>query len=117
MSTAGHAYGGPEADGPLPAILERAQQDRQWQLALAQLGYPGVKTAYTQQIRESPKAEIFFGVKHLNHYPTMDFVRAWMKGRRRQALRRLRWTFLGAMLTTIVAAITFAVSCQCIALP
>jgi hypothetical protein len=117
MSIAGHGYGGPEADGPLPVILERAQQDRHWQIALAKSGYRQVKAAYAQQLRESPKAEVFFGVKHLNHYPTMDFVRSWMKTQRKQALKRLRWTFLGAMLATIVAAVTFAVSCQCIALP
>jgi hypothetical protein len=117
MSTAGHGYGGPETDGPLPAILERAQQDRQWQVALARLGYPQVKTAFSRQLRESPRAEVFFGIKHLNHYPTMDFVRTWMKSERRRALKRLRWTFLGTMLATIVAVITFAVSCQCVTLP
>ena len=117
MSTASQGYGRPETDGPLPAILERAQQDRQWQIALAQVGYRQVKAAYTQQLRESPKAEVYFGIKHLSHYPTMDFVRAWMKAQRKRALKRLRWTFLGTMLATIVAAITFAVSCQCVALP
>jgi hypothetical protein len=104
MSTAGHGYGGPEVDGSLPAFVERAQQDVQWQIAL------------TQQLRESPRAEIFFGVKHLNHYPTMDFVRTWMKAEKKRALMRVRWTFIGAMLATIVAAITFTISCQCITL-
>lgn len=117
MSTAGHGFGGAETDGPLPAILERAQQDRQWQLALAKCGYGQVKAAFARQLRESPRAEVFFGVKHLNHYPTMDFVRTWMRAERKRALKRLRWTFLGTMLATIVAAITFAASCQCIALP
>jgi hypothetical protein len=117
MSTAGHGYEEPQVDGSLPAFVERAQQDVQWQIALALLGYRQVKAAFAQQLRESPRAEIFFGVKHLNHYPTMDFVRAWMKSERKRALRRVRWTFLGAMLATIVAAITFSISCQCIALP
>jgi hypothetical protein len=117
MSTAGRGFGGPETDGPLPAILERAQQDRQWQIALAKIGYREVKAAVARQVRESPRAEVFFGLKHLNLYPTMDFVRGWMKSERRRALKRLRWTFLGTMLATIVAAITFAVSCQCVALP
>jgi hypothetical protein len=117
MSTAGHGYGGLEADEPLPAILERAQQDRLWQLALGQLGYRQVRAAFAQQLRDQPRAEVFLGVKHLNHYPTMDFVRAWMKTQRMRALKRLRWTFLGAMLATIVAVVTFAVSCQCIAVP
>jgi hypothetical protein len=117
MSTAGHGFGRPETDGPLPAILERAQQDRQWQVALTKLGYRQVKAAFAQQLRESPRAEVFFGIRHLNHYPTMDFVRFWMKMQRKRALRRLRWTFLGTMLATIAAVITFAVSCQCVTLP
>jgi hypothetical protein len=116
MSTAGHGYGGPEVDGSLPAFVERAQQDVQWQIALTRVGYRQVKAAYAQQLRESPRAEIFFGVKHLNHYPTMDFVRTWMKAEKKRALMRVRWTFIGAMLATIVAAITFTISCQCITL-
>ena len=67
-------------------------------------------------MRASPRAEIFFGAEHLKHFPTMDFVRAWMKSEKKRALRRVRWTFIGAMLATIVAAITFTVSCQCIPL-
>jgi hypothetical protein len=117
MSTAGHEYGGLDADEPLPAILERAQQDRLWQIALAQLGYRQVKSAFTRQLRDQPRAEVFFGVKHLHHYPTMEFVRGWMKAQRKRTLRRLRWTFLGAMFATIVAVVTFAVSCHCIAVP
>jgi hypothetical protein len=117
MSTTGHGYEEPPVDGSLPAFVERAQQDVQWQVALSFLGYRQVKAAFAQQLRESPRAEVFFGLKHLNHYPTMDFVRAWMKSERKRALNRVRWTFLGAMLATIVAAITFSVSCQCIGLP
>jgi hypothetical protein len=117
MSIAGHGFGRPDADESLPAIVERAQQDRQWEIALARLGYRQVKAAFIRQLRESPKAEVFFGIKHLNHYPTMDFVRSWLRTERKRAMRRLRWPFLGAMLATIVAVITFAVSCHCIALP
>ena len=114
MSIAGHGYHTPGADEPLPAILERAQQDRQWQIALAKLGYRQVKAAYQQQLREAPRSEIFVGVQHLNQHPPMEFVRTWMKAQRRRMLKRLRWTFLGTMLATIVATITFAISCQCI---
>ena len=84
---------------------------------MTRLGYRRVKEAYAQQVRESPRAVIFFGAEHLNHWPTMEFVRAWMKLEKKRALQRLRWTFLGAMFATIVAVITFTVSCQCIALP
>jgi hypothetical protein len=116
MRTAGHGYGEPAVDGTLPAFVERAQQDAQWQIALSRLSYRQVKEAYAMQMRESPRTEIFFGIKHLNQYPTMDFVRAWMKSEKKRALKRVRWTFIGAMLATIVAVITFTVSCQCIPL-
>jgi hypothetical protein len=116
MRTAGHGYEEPGLDGSLPAFVERAQQDAQWQNALARLGYRQVKWAYTQQLRQSPRAEIFFAVKHLNQYPTMEFVRGWMRSEQMRALKRVRWTFLGAMLATIVTVITFAISCQCIPL-
>jgi hypothetical protein len=117
MSSAGHGYGGLEGDEPLPAILERAQQDRLWQMALAKLGYHHVKIAFNRQLRDQPRSEIFLGAKHLNHYPPMDFVRGWLKAQRMRTLRRLRWTFLGAMAATIVAVATFAISCQCITVP
>lgn len=111
MSTASRE---PDIDGSLPAFVERAQQDVQWQAALARLGYRQVKAAYTHQIRKSPKAEIFFGVEHLKHWPTMEFVRAWMKAEKKRTLQRVRWTFVGAMLATIVATMTFAVAIKVI---
>lgn len=106
MSVASHGYGVP-GDGPLPAFVERAQQDAQWQAALARAGYRRVKAAYNRQLRQSPKAEVFYGVEHLQHWPTMEFVRAWLKSEKRRLMARARGTFIGAMLVTIVAGLAF----------
>lgn len=105
MNIASHGYG--DVGGSLPAFVERAQQDAQWQAALTRLGYRKVKAAYARQIHESPQVEIFYGIQHLNHWPTMDFVRGWLKSEKKRAMARYRWTFMGAMLATILAGVTF----------
>jgi hypothetical protein len=97
----------PDVDGSLPAFVERAQQDAQWQAALARFGYRRVRKAYVRQMRRSPKVEVFYGIEHLNHWPTMDFVRDWLKTEKRRVVARVRWTFVAAMLATIVAVLTF----------
>jgi hypothetical protein len=96
----------PDIDGPLPAFVERAQQDAQWQAALARAGYRRVKAGFARQLRESPKVEVFYGIEHLNQWPTMDFVRDWLKAEKRRAMARGRSTFVVAMLATIVAVLT-----------
>jgi hypothetical protein len=98
----------PDVDGSLPAFVERAQQDAQWQAALSRAGYRRVKAAFARQLRETPKAEIFYGIERLNQWPTMDFVREWLRGEKRRARARVRWTFVGAMLATIIAVLAFA---------
>jgi hypothetical protein len=108
MSVASHSRGMPEGDGPLPAFVERAQQDAQWQAALARVGYRRVKTGFARQLRESPKVEIFYGIEHLGQWPAMDFVRDWLKAEKRRARARVRWTFMGAMLVTILAVLSIA---------
>src|SRR5262245_35096939 len=105
MNIASHGYG--EVGGSLPAFVERAQQDAQWQAALDRLGYRRVKAAYARQMREAPQVEIFYGIEHLNHWPTMDFVRAWLKAEKKRLIARMRWTFVAAMLGTILAGISF----------
>src|SRR5262249_42311866 len=101
MNIASQDFG--EVGGPLPAFVERAQQDAQWHAALSGLGYRRVKAAYTRQMRDLPQVEIFYGIRHLNHWPTMDFVRAWLRAEKKRAMARIRWTFVGAMLATIIA--------------
>jgi hypothetical protein len=98
----------PDVDGSLPAFVERAQQDAQWQAALARTGYRRVRSAFARQLRESPKVEIFYGIENLHQWPTMDFVRDWLKAEKRRAVARVRWTFVGAMLATIVTVLTVA---------
>jgi hypothetical protein len=105
MSVASHSREMPDVEGSLPAFVERAQQDAQWQAALARTGYRRVKAAYGKQVREAPQVAIFYGVEHLGLWPTMDFVRDWLKTEKRRVRGRVRWTFVGAMLTTIVAVL------------
>lgn len=105
MNIASHGYG--EIGGSLPAFVERAQQDAQWQSALDHLGYRRVRTAYARQMRDSPQVEIFYGIQHLNHWPTMEFVRGWLKAEKKRLMARMRWTFVAAMLATILAGISF----------
>jgi len=108
MSVASHSRGMmPDVDGPLPAFVERAQQDAQWHAALSHVGYRRVRRVFARQLRESPKVEIFYGIERLNQWPTMDFVREWLKGEKRRNMARVRWTFLVAMLATILAALAF----------
>ena len=97
----------PDVDGPLPAFVERAQQDALCGAALARIGYRRVKATYARQVRDAPHADVFHGLQHHNLWPTMDFVRAWLKTEQKRKLARVRWTFLGAMLATIVAVLAF----------
>jgi hypothetical protein len=105
MNIASHGYD--EAGGVLPAFVERAQQDAQWEAALDRLGYRRVKAAYATQMRESPQVEIFYGLQHFNHWPTMEFVRGWLKAEKKRVMARMRWTFVAAMLATILAGVSF----------
>lgn len=107
MSVASHSPGMPDADGPLPAFVERAQHDATCRAVLARIGYRRVKAAYARQLREAPDADNFHGLERHNLWPTMDFIRDWLKTEKRRAVARVRWTFVAAMLATIVAVLTF----------
>jgi hypothetical protein len=106
MSIASQGYGSPDG-GSLPAFVERAQQDAQWQATLARMGYRRVKAAYARQMRDMPKVEVFYGAEHLQQWPTMEFVRTWLKSEKRRIMARVSWTFVSVMLATIVAGLTF----------
>ncbi len=105
MNIASHGYG--DLGGSLPAIVERARQDKEWHDALSRFGYRRVRDAYAKQARETPQDEVFYGIEHLNHWPTMEFVRAWMKVEKKRKVAKVRWTFVGAMLATIAGVLTF----------
>jgi hypothetical protein len=107
MRVASHSHGMPDVDGPLPAFVERAQQDALCGAALARIGYRRVKAAYARQVREAPNADMFHGLQHQGLWPSMEFVRSWLKTEKKRKLARVRWTFVGAMLATIVTVLTF----------
>jgi hypothetical protein len=66
-----------------------------------------VKAAYARQLRAMPSADTFYGLERDLLWPTMDFVRDWLKAEKRRLLSRTRWPFLAAMLVTIVAGLGF----------
>jgi hypothetical protein len=105
MNIASHGYS--DLGDSLPAIVERARQDRDWHNALARIGYRRVKEAYAKQVRDSPKDDVFYGMQHLNLWPTMEFVRVWLKSEKKRLVAKVRWTFVAAMLATITGVLTF----------
>jgi chromatin segregation and condensation protein Rec8/ScpA/Scc1 (kleisin family) len=110
MNIAGHGYGdlgGTLPSETLPAIVERARLDKEWQEALNRVGYRRVKQAYARQMRKSPKDEVFYGLEHLRQWPTMEFVRVWLRAEKKRTVAKVRWTFMAAMLATIAGALTF----------
>jgi hypothetical protein len=98
--------GPPSADGPMPAIVVRAQEDARCRLALARLGYARVRSEYVRHRRD--RKETFASLGQESLWPTTDFVRDWLKEERRRIFMRARWPFLMAMLVTIVAGLAFA---------
>jgi hypothetical protein len=107
MSLASHSDSVAAVSGSLPAFVERAKEDAYCRAALARIGYSRVKATYTRQQRSSAKdADRLLGLGNLS--PPMDLVRDWLQTERKHILARVRWTFLGAMLGTIVAGLAFA---------
>jgi hypothetical protein len=94
--------------GSLPAFVERAREDAECRAALARVGYSKVKAAYAQQVRDGTGSQIFRGLERENLSPPMDLVREWLRAERRRSFGTVRWTFLGAMLATIVTGLAFA---------
>jgi hypothetical protein len=108
MSVASHSQEMHDAGGSLPAFVERARDDAQCRAALARIGYSNVKAAYAEQLRMDADADTFRGLERENLSPPMDLVRDWLKTERRRGFANVRWTFLGAMLATIITGLTFA---------
>ena len=82
----------------LPAFVERAQEDARCREALARLGYRKVKAAYARQLRDARDAETFYGLEFDLLWPSMDFVRDWLKAEKRRLRARARGPFLAALL-------------------
>lgn len=94
------------ADGGLPAIVVKAQEDARCRLALAQLGYTNVRSAYRRHKRAGKITFEGLGSEFL--WPTMDLVRDWLYAEQARIIARARWPFLMAMSATIVAGLAFA---------
>jgi hypothetical protein len=97
-----------EAGDSLPAFVERARDDAQCRAALARIGYSKVKAAYAEQLRSDAHSDIFWGLERENLSPPMELVRDWLKAERKRNVSGVRWTFLGAMLATIITGLVFA---------
>jgi hypothetical protein len=93
---------------PMPAIITRAQDEARCRLALARLGYRKVRAEYVRNRQQ--RRDTFGAIAHAELWPTMDFVRAWLKDERRRILLHARSTFLAVMLTTIVTGVAFVIA-------
>ena len=93
-------------DNALPAIVVKAQEDAQCRQALGRLGYSNVRTEFARHKREGKDTFDSLGGERL--WPTMDFVRDWLKEERSRIIAQARLPFLATMTATIVAGLTFA---------
>jgi hypothetical protein len=105
-SAAGEAEVKPAA-GELPAIVVKAQEDLRTRAALARMGYRNVRAAYAQELRAATPSDLFSALDAEDLWPTMEFVADWLKAEKRRIAARTRWTFLCALLATLVAGIGF----------
>jgi hypothetical protein len=92
------------AEGELPAIIRRAQDEARLRRALAGLGYRQVRAQYVRQ-RQAGSAQ-FVGIEG-ELPPPMEFVRDWLRQERKRVLLRVRLTFLAVMATTIITGLAF----------
>jgi hypothetical protein len=92
-------------DDELPAIVVKAQEDARCQQSLAGLGYAKVRSEYVRHRRE--RRDTFLSLEPEFLWPTMDFVRDWLKAERKRIVTQLQWPFLATMSVTIV--VVFAI--------
>lgn len=107
MRVASHSDQSLDVGGSLPAFVERAQEDARSRQALSRMGYRRVKAAFSRQLRDAPEADTFHGLERDLIWPSMDFVREWLKAEKRNHMARARRPFLAAMLVTILAGLGF----------
>jgi hypothetical protein len=93
------------ANDDLPLIVTKAEEDARSRLALKRMGYFRVLSAYHRYKREGRDTFHSFGADHL--WPTMDFVRDWLKDEGRQLVAQHHWVFLLVLLATLAAGLTF----------
>lgn len=93
------------ADHEFPAILRKAQDHVLCRKALASLGYSQVRAAYARHKQEG--LDVFEDLGDAQLWPTLEFVRDWLKEERQRMIAQVRWSFAVAMLATILAGLTF----------
>ena len=103
-------HGGPPegtwpASDDLPLILTKADEEARARLALKRMGYLSVLSAYRRHKRDGRDTFHSFGAEHL--WPTMDFVRQWLKEERRQLVAQHGWVSLLTLLATLAAGLAF----------
>ena len=87
-------------DDELPAIVVKAQEDARCQQALARLGYAKVRSEYVRHKRQ--RRDTFLSLESEFLWPTMGFVRDWLRAERKRIFTRMQWPFLATMSVTIV---------------
>lgn len=104
-TTLSQAQTGHAADNEFPAILRKAQDDVLCRKALASLGYSHVRAAYARHKQEG--LDVFEDLGDAQLWPTLEFVRDWLKEERKRIVAQVRWSFGVAMLATILAGLAF----------
>src|SRR4029453_3481255 len=94
----------PESDD-LPLIVTKADEEARSRLALKQMGYFRVLSAYRRHKRDGRDTFHSFGAEHL--WPTMDFVRLWLIEERRQLLAQHGGETLLTLLGRLAAGLAF----------
>jgi hypothetical protein len=97
----------PESDD-LPLILAKAEEERRSRLALKRMGYLKVRSAYLRYKRDGKETFHAFGAEHL--WPTMDFVRDWLRQERRRLIAQAQPVFLVSLLATLAVGFAFWVA-------
>ena len=95
----------PRADPALPLIVAKVEADARARSALKRMGLRNVLFAYLRYKREGRDTFHAFGAEHL--WPTMDFVRDWLKEEGRQLVARHGWVFLLSLTATVIAGLAF----------
>jgi hypothetical protein len=85
--------------------VTKAEEEVRSQLALKRMGYLKVLYAFLRYKREGRDTFHSFGADHL--WPTMDFVRDWLKDERRQFVAQHGWVSLLTLLATFAAGLAF----------
>jgi hypothetical protein len=93
------------ANDDLPLIVSKAEDDARSRVALNQMGFLKVLAAYLRH--KAVRRDVFHSLAAQRLWPTMDFVREWLKQERQHLIVQNRLIFLLTMLGTLVAGLAF----------